>query len=63
VAQIVEKSRENFVVVVGFVLTVVMPYSRVTFGGVPVQASYLQPHSWWLLRNPLYLSHFFATPY
>lgn len=49
-APIVEKSLGNVdvdvaVAAVGFVLTVVVPVARAAFAGLPVQASYLQPHS------------------
>lgn len=64
VAPIAEKSLENVAVdvaAVGFVLAVVVPAARAAFGGLPVQASYLQPHSWWLLKNPPFLYHSFSA--
>lgn len=64
VAPIAEKSLENVAVAVaavGFVLTVVVPAAIAAFGGLPVQASYLQPHSWWLLKNPPFLCHSFSA--
>lgn len=64
VAPIAEKSLENVAVAVAavdFVLTVVVPAAIAAFGGLPVQASYLQPHSWWLLKNPPFLCHSFSA--
>lgn len=66
VAPIVEKNLENVAVAVAavdFVLTVVVPAASAAFAGLPVQASYLQPHSWWTLKNPLWLSHSFSALY
>lgn len=64
VAPIAAKSLENVAVAVAavdFVLTVVVPAAIAAFGGLPVQASYLQPHSWWLLKNPPFLCHSFSA--